>query len=45
VIDRPPAMRDHVLLQAGAARGPFVDDEGVQKRVVLVVNYVSVLGE
>ena len=43
-LDKP--MRDHVLLQAIArVNRPYVDDEGVQKRVGLVVDFVGVLRE
>ena len=39
-------MRDHVLLQAIArVNRPYVDAEGVQKRVGLVVDFVGVLRE
>ena len=43
-LDKP--MRDHVLLQS-IARGnrPYVDANGVQKRVGLVVDFVGVLRE
>lgn len=41
-LDKP--MRDHVLLQALArVNRPYVDAEGVQKRVGLVVDFVGVL--
>jgi type I restriction enzyme, R subunit len=43
-LDKP--MRDHVLLQAIArVNRPYVDDQGVQKRVGLVVDFVGVLRE
>lgn len=43
-LDKP--MRDHVLLQAIArVNRPYVDDNGVQKRVGLVVDFVGVLRE
>ena len=43
-LDKP--MRDHVLLQAVArVNRPYVDGEGVQKRVGLVVDFVGVLRE
>jgi type I restriction enzyme R subunit len=43
-LDKP--MRDHVLLQAVArVNRPYVDKEGVQKRVGLVVDFVGVLHE
>ena len=43
-LDKP--MRDHVLLQAIArANRPYVDDNGVPKRVGLVVDFVGVLRE
>jgi type I restriction enzyme R subunit len=43
-LDKP--MRDHVLLQAVArVNRPYVDKEGVQKRVGLVVDFVGVLRE
>lgn len=43
-LDKP--MRDHVLLQAIArVNRPYVDGEGVQKRVGLVVDFVGVLRE
>lgn len=43
-LDKP--MRDHVLLQAIArANRPYVDAEGVRKRVGLVVDFVGVLRE
>ena len=43
-LDKP--MRDHVLLQAIArVNRPYVDAEGVQKRVGLVVDFVGVLRE
>src|SRR6266702_468958 len=43
-LDKP--MRDHVLLQAVArVNRPFVDAEGVQKRVGLVIDFVGVLRE
>src|SRR6185437_6162037 len=39
-------MRDHVLLQAIArVNRPYVDANGVQKRVGLVVDFVGVLRE
>jgi type I restriction enzyme R subunit len=39
-------MRDHVLLQAVArVNRPFVDPQGIQKRVGLVVDFVGVLRE
>ena len=41
-LDKP--MRDHVLLQAIArVNRPYVDAEGVQKRVGLIIDFVSVL--
>ncbi|CAN0583586.1 unnamed protein product, partial [Ectocarpus sp. 12 AP-2014] len=43
-LDKP--MRDHVLLQAIArVNRPYEDDEGVRKRVGLVVDFVGVLRE
>ena len=43
-LDKP--MRDHVLLQAIArVNRPYVDAQGVQKRVGLVVDFVGVLRE
>lgn len=43
-LDKP--MRDHVLLQAIArVNRPYVDSDGVQKRVGLVVDFVGVLRE
>lgn len=43
-LDKP--MRDHVLLQAVArVNRPYVDAEGVRKRVGLVVDFVGVLRE
>jgi type I restriction enzyme R subunit len=43
-LDKP--MRDHVLLQAIArVNRPYVDAEGVQKRVGLIVDFVGVLRE
>lgn len=43
-LDKP--MRNHVLLQAIArVNRPYVDGEGVQKRVGLVVDFVGVLRE
>jgi type I restriction enzyme R subunit len=43
-LDKP--MRDHVLLQAVArVNRPWVDPEGVQKRIGLVVDFVGVLRE
>ncbi len=43
-LDKP--MRDHVLLQAIArANRPYVDANGVRKRVGLVVDFVGVLRE
>ncbi|CPR38285.1 HsdR family type I site-specific deoxyribonuclease [Mycobacteroides abscessus] len=43
-LDKP--MRDHVLLQAIArVNRPYVDAEGVSKRVGLVVDFVGVLRE
>ena len=43
-LDKP--MRDHVLLQAIArVNRPYVDEEGIQKRVGLVVDFVGVLRE
>jgi type I restriction enzyme R subunit len=43
-LDKP--MRDHVLLQAIArVNRPYIDTEGVQKRVGLVVDFVGVLRE
>ena len=42
-LDKP--MRDHVLLQAIArVNRPYVDANGVSKRIGLVVDYVGVLG-
>ncbi len=41
-LDKP--MRDHVLLQAIArVNRPYIDPQGIQKRVGLVVDFVSVL--
>jgi type I restriction enzyme R subunit len=43
-LDKP--MRDHVLLQAIArVNRPYVDSEGVQKSVGLVVDFIGVLRE
>jgi len=43
-LDKP--MRDHVLLQALArVNRPYIDSEGVQKKVGLVVDFVGVLKE
>ncbi|MGY3451939.1 type I restriction endonuclease subunit R [Bradyrhizobium sp. USDA 4353] len=43
-LDKP--MRDHVLLQAVArVNRPYVDPQGVRKRVGLVVDFVGVLRE
>jgi type I restriction enzyme R subunit len=43
-LDKP--MRDHVLLQAIArVNRPYVDAEGVQKRIGLVMDFVGVLRE
>lgn len=43
-LDKP--MRDHVLLQAIArVNRPYVDKEGIQKKVGLVVDFVGVLRE
>ncbi|GAA2818999.1 HsdR family type I site-specific deoxyribonuclease [Saccharopolyspora taberi] len=43
-LDKP--MRDHVLLQALArVNRPYVDSEGVQKKVGLVVDFVGILKE
>ncbi len=43
-LDKP--MRDHVLLQAIArVNRPYVDTQGVQKRIGLVVDFVGVLRE
>jgi len=43
-LDKP--MRDHVLLQAIArVNRPYVDAEGVRKRVGLVIDFVGVLRE
>lgn len=43
-LDKP--MRDHVLLQAIArVNRPYIDAEGIQKRVGLVVDFVGVLRE
>jgi type I restriction enzyme R subunit len=43
-LDKP--MRDHVLLQAIArVNRPYVDKEGFQKRVGLVIDFVGVLRE
>jgi type I restriction enzyme R subunit len=43
-LDKP--MRDHVLLQAIArVNRPYVDPNGVQKRVGLVIDFVGVLRE
>ena len=42
-LDKP--MRDHVLLQAIArVNRPYVDANGVSKRIGLIVDYVGVLG-
>lgn len=39
-------MRDHVLLQAVArVNRPYVDKEGIQKKVGLVIDFVGVLRE
>jgi type I restriction enzyme, R subunit len=43
-LDKP--MRDHVLLQALArVNRPYVDSEGVQKKIGLVVDFVGILKE
>ena len=43
-LDKP--MRDHVLLQAIArVNRPYVDSEGISKRIGLVVDFVGVLRE
>ncbi len=43
-LDKP--MRDHVLLQAVArVNRPYVDSQGVQKKIGLVVDFVGVLRE
>lgn len=43
-LDKP--MRDHVLLQAVArVNRPYVDKEGIQKKVGLVIDFVGVLRE
>lgn len=43
-LDKP--MRDHVLLQALArVNRPYVDGEGVQKKVGLIVDFVGILKE
>jgi type I restriction enzyme R subunit len=43
-LDKP--MRDHVLLQAIArVNRPYVDREGIQKRIGLVIDFVGVLRE
>lgn len=43
-LDKP--MRDHVLLQAVArVNRPYVDKEGVQKRIGLIIDFVGVLRE
>jgi type I restriction enzyme, R subunit len=43
-LDKP--MRDHVLLQAVArANRPYVDADGVQKKIGLVIDFVGVLRE
>jgi type I restriction enzyme R subunit len=43
-LDKP--MRDHVLLQALARiNRPYIDSEGVQKKVGLVVDFVGILKE
>jgi len=43
-LDKP--MRDHVLLQALArVNRPYVDSEGVQKKVGLIVDFVGILKE
>src|SRR5690606_15308869 len=43
-LDKP--MRDHVLLQAIArVNRPYVDSQGVQKKVGLVLDFVGVLRE
>ncbi|QZH62855.1 HsdR family type I site-specific deoxyribonuclease [Mycolicibacterium farcinogenes] len=43
-LDKP--MRDHVLLQALArVNRPFIDGDGVQKKVGLVVDFVGILKE
>lgn len=43
-LDKP--MRDHVLLQALArVNRPYVDGEGIQKKVGLVVDFVGILKE
>ncbi|MHC6591555.1 type I restriction endonuclease subunit R [Arthrobacter sp. C152] len=43
-LDKP--MRDHVLLQALArVNRPYIDSEGVQKKVGLVIDFVGILKE
>ncbi len=43
-LDKP--MRDHVLLQAIArVNRPYIDDDDVQKRVGLIVDFVGVLSQ
>jgi type I restriction enzyme R subunit len=43
-LDKP--MRDHVLLQAVArVNRPYVDKEGIRKRIGLVIDFVGVLRE
>lgn len=43
-LDKP--MRDHVLLQAVArVNRPYVDKEGIQKKIGLVIDFVGVLRE
>src|SRR5260370_33397174 len=45
-LDLDEPMRDHVLLQAIArVNRPYVDKEGIQKRVGLVIDFVGVLRE
>lgn len=43
-LDKP--MRDHVLLQAVArVNRPYIDDDDIQKRVGLIVDFVGVLSQ
>ena len=43
-LDKP--MRDHVLLQAVArVNRPYVDDDGIEKKIGLIVDFVGVLRE
>jgi type I restriction enzyme R subunit len=43
-LDKP--MRDHVLLQAVArVNRPYVDKEGIQKKIGLVIDFIGVLRE